>query len=641
MHKIFNKSTQYICSLFLIVFLFLPASVYAQSNIKLTINYVEGLPLPDQYGYSVNVYFTALDSDRKSITNLSKDDLSLVEDSHQVEIDTITKSSELPIGLLLLIDTSGSMQGSPIQDARSAAANFVADLNQDDQVAVAEFNEQMAYISEFTNDHEQVSQKLNLINAENLASTCLYDTLYSAVQKSATLESGRRAITLLTDGQDYKSGSTCSIHTLDDVINLAADGNTQVPIYTIGLGDEINEKELKRLSEMTGGLYYYSPSSSDLQSIFSTLASQLSSQYIASYTSTSAPGSHVVVLEMKYANQTVQDSQGFLLPDFPTSITFINPLPGQDIDENAKLAVSVSGSGETIAKVSFFLGDSEIASDTTIPYEVSYSFNSNQKGTQTLTAIAYNSEGKQITSTSIIVNITKTSSNNSSTDDLNTTFEFDPLYVVVIVGTILVVIVSVILSKKKKKNEVFSDDFNVRSEKNAGDDRTLDLDLHEFQSHTKTENAVATLSILKSEDIGMIGQQLFVNKFPTTVGRSAKNDIVISKKDQAVSRNHITLDQSGQKIVLFETVSLGDDGKQKLPTYGTFINHKRVLSGEKITLNNGDEIQLGSKFICRFNNMQIQDPADEKTLDEFKLPDLDDRTREISREEFDSPDEKH
>lgn len=630
-----KKSRRFLTSCLLISILLIPATIFAQSNIKLTINYVEGIPLSDQYGYEVNVYFTALDTDGTSIPNLTKDDMTIVEDSHQVEIDTISKSSDLPINLLLLIDTSGSMQGTPIQDARHAAANFIAGLNQDDQVAIAEFNEQITYISEFTTDHEQVGQKVSLLDAENLASTCLYDALYSTVQKSATLESGRRAITLLTDGQDYKSGSTCSVHTLDDVIDLAADGNTQVPIYAIGLGDDINENELMRLAEMTGGLYYHSPTSSDLLSIFNTLSSQLSSQYIASYTSTSAPGSHMVVMEIKYTNQTVQDSQGFLLPDFPIAITFLNPLPNQEIEENTKIAVSITGSGETVAKISFSLGEQEIASVTSLPYEVSYSFNSNQKGNQTLSAVAYNEKGEQIASTSIIVNITKASTDSSAINNLNSSFTISPILLVAIFVIIAAIIIKFVLSKKKKKENVFSDDFHIRKEKSADDDKTQDIDLSELQSSMKSEKAVATLTILKSSDIGMIGQQLCITKFPATIGRSPQNDIVISKKDQAVSRNHVTLRPKNNKIALSETISI-EDGKPKHPTYGTFINQRQMRADEEVILNDGDEIQLGTKFICRFNHAIVQSSSAEKTIDGFKLPDLDDRTREVNREEFES-----
>ena len=616
--------------------LFAPSVVLAQDAIELVVHYVEGTPLEGKVGYSVSIYLSALKTGGSAISGLTKDDFKVTEDSKQVEIDELSSSNDMPMSLLLLIDTSGSMHGTPIQDARSAAANFISNLGNNDQVAVASFNEDFQYLSDFTDDRQKASSKLNLVDAVNLASTCLYDAAFSAVEKAATLESGRRAIILLTDGQDYKSGSTCSVHTLDDVINLASSGSTRVPVYTIGLGDEIDEKSLQRLSDMSGGIYQYAPSSSKLQSTFNDLSSQLRSQYVLTYTSTNAPGSHSIAVEMKYNNQSVQDLRAFTLPGLRSMLTIISPSEGQEIDGSVKFAAALSGTGEEVEKVIYSLGVTQVASDTTVPYELDFEFNKEQVGSHILTAAALNAEGETITSDSIGIVVRKAAEAQAASLITETKSFFEnPLYLGLGAGGLVIVVAAVILvSRKRKKVEpVFSDDFELREASRPGEDRTIDISLLQSDRISSAENstALATLTILHSDDAGMIGQQLSITKFPTSVGRSAKNDIVISKKDQPVSRDHIVIDKRRGSIILMETIGTDSSGNPKPPTYGTYVNERKV-SNENVLLRDGDEIRLGSRFRMRFSTVRSNSGSEDRTLDGIDLSG-EGKTREIERED--------
>ena len=611
-------------------FLLSPLQVFADGGVDLIVHYIEGSPLSDKVGYSVSISLSALQSNGSAITGLSKDDFRITEDSHQVEIDQINTSNNLPINVLVLLDTSGSMQGSPIQDARNAAAGFLLNFNEQDQVAAATFNEQFNYISDFTNDNQQLSNKVNQINAVDLASTCLYDAAYSAVQKMATVESGRRAVILLTDGQDYKSGSTCSVHTLDDVINLASEGSTRVPIYIIALGNEVDEKSLQRLAEMSGGIYQYTPSSNQLQNAFNNLSSQLRTQYILSYTSNSAPGAHTVAVEMKYDNQVVQDTRSFTLPALAQTLTIISPTDGQEIKGTSKLAISISGSGETIEKVVFYLGDDIIGSDTTIPYELDYEFNNDQLGAGIISATAVNSEGENIVSSQVNVNIIEAAS--SSPITITKSLLDNPLYLVLgIFGIVATAAVIIILSKRKKKSEpVFADTFELRENNKSDDSRTIDFSEYSHDEKHENNETLAILSILFSDDVAMIGQQLNITHFPSKVGRGASNDIVISSKDVAVSRDHILLEKRGNSIILLEMISKDERGNPKYPTYGTFVN-ERSIRDQTVTLNEGDEIRLGSRFKMRFNSIVSSTGSEDKTIDSFEL--TSDKTRELSQDD--------
>ena len=625
-------------TLAIISLLFAPSVVLAQDTIELIVHYVEGTLLEEKVGYEVSVYLSALQANGSAIDGLTKDDFKITEDSQQVEIKELSSSSDLPMHLILLIDTSGSMQGTPIQDARKAASNFIGGLGKDDQMALAIFNEKMEYITDFADEPQDAKGKINNVDAVNLASTCLYDAAFSAVEKAATLESGRRAIILLTDGQDYKSGGACSVHTLDDVVDLASEGSTRVPVYTIGLGDEIDEKNLQRLSDMSGGLYHYAPSSGKLQSTFDTLSSQLRSQYVLTYTSNAAPGSHTIAVEMKYENQTVQDTRNFTLPELSIVLTLVSPSEGQEISGIVKFAASISGSGDTVEKIVYSLGDNEVITDTTAPYDLDYEFAADQVGSHILTAAAMNADGEVIAQDSVGIKVVAAAKQEDAGETTQAVKDFfsNPLYVGLAALGLVVLIAAVILigRKRKKVGPVFSEDFVLREASRPGEDRTIDISLLQSDSISGSKSgavALATLTILNSDDAGMVGQQLSITNFPASVGRSAKNNIVISKKDQPVSRDHIVIDQRRGSIILMEVISTDSSGNPKPPTYGTFVNEKKV-AGENVLLRDGDDIRLGSRFRMRFITVRPSSGSEDRTLDGINSSG-EDKTREIERDD--------
>ena len=231
--------------------------VRAQSSIDVVVHYVEGSPSERDISYEVKAFVSVVDGTGSPINDLKPGDFSLTEDSQKVEIESVTLADE-PINLVLLIDTSGSMAGEGITAAKSAAASFVTSLAADDRVSVVTFDDRSNTVIDFTTDHAAARDKIALIDATRGSGTCLYDAAYQAVQATATVPSGRRAVILFTDGRDEKSGGgICSIHTADDVIKIATEGGTRTPVYTMGVGSKVDQNGLKRLAETTGGRFFY------------------------------------------------------------------------------------------------------------------------------------------------------------------------------------------------------------------------------------------------------------------------------------------------------------------------------------------------------------------------------------------------
>ena len=259
-------------------------SVNAQANLDLTLNYAQGEAIQGEYAYDVSLFFSLLDSAGVPIKDLSISDLSVSEDGKQVDLTSLDSVEDQPIYITLVIDTSGSMGGEKIEAAREAAKKFIEGLNPDDKLAIITFNSDLTQQLDFTTDHPAAADQVELINAVNNSGTCLYDALNQAIEKTSSLPIGRRAVIVLTDGKDeLPGGGACSTLTLDDVINLASEDNTRVPIYSIGLGNSIDENGLKRMAMLTGGRFIPTANSQQLEASFSRLLDQLQSEYVLHY----------------------------------------------------------------------------------------------------------------------------------------------------------------------------------------------------------------------------------------------------------------------------------------------------------------------------------------------------------------------
>jgi hypothetical protein len=113
--------------------------------------------------------------------------------------------------------------------------------------------------------------------------TALYDALWESVTVLQA-RPGRKAVVLLSDGvDDNGKGKQLSKHSIDDVLRLARD--VSVPLYAIGVGNEIDEALLASIAQGTGALYFLAPQAAELETLYAKIAEQLSGQYLISYVS--------------------------------------------------------------------------------------------------------------------------------------------------------------------------------------------------------------------------------------------------------------------------------------------------------------------------------------------------------------------
>ncbi len=197
---------------------------------------------------------------------------------------------------VMIIDTSGSMAGTPIADAKTAAKSFVDDMNPNDQSAVYSFDNPAGAGNSpkleigFTNNKNNVKNKIDGLAAQDW--TPLYDTIFAAIAYAKT-SNNMPVLIVLTDGVDClgtDGSGNCnkfSSHPITDVEGAS------IPIFTIGLG-AVDAVSLKAIADSSnGGAYYFAPSSSDLKDIYETIAGKIVEFEVGGISSVTADMSNI------------------------------------------------------------------------------------------------------------------------------------------------------------------------------------------------------------------------------------------------------------------------------------------------------------------------------------------------------------
>jgi VWFA-related protein len=238
----------------------------------------------------VSLAVSVLDDDARLVTGLPQENFRIFEDGVEQQIQFFSQG-ELPLRMVILIDTSGSME-QKLELAQEAAVRFVRSLKSGDQVQVVEFNDRVLTLAEFTSDFDQVEQAIR--GTEATGATSLYNAIYVSLkdlQRENPEELDRRAIVVLSDGNDTKS-----VVGFEDVKAQARKSN--VMVYAISL--RANENDLKKdkylnakyeldmLARESGGVSYAPENLGDLSGAYEQIATELKSQYSLGYVSTNA-----------------------------------------------------------------------------------------------------------------------------------------------------------------------------------------------------------------------------------------------------------------------------------------------------------------------------------------------------------------
>lgn len=236
--------------------------------------------LDDSQFPNLTAVVDVLDTNARPVAGLSLENFQATVGDEAAEITDLQTAVDANVSLavVLVVDVSGSMKGEPLEQARRAATDFVDGLSPQDTVAVLTFSDSVSLVQDFTSDKDAVKLGLDRLQAEG--NTALYQAAREAAIKAAASPLPRKVIILLSDGVDYGGKSAVS---RDDSIAQAR--YVGVPLYTIGLGSEIDRDYLSALSQSTRARSLETPTAEGLSQLYAETGNLLRSQYIVKLSS--------------------------------------------------------------------------------------------------------------------------------------------------------------------------------------------------------------------------------------------------------------------------------------------------------------------------------------------------------------------
>ena len=279
----------------------------------------------------VSVFASVHNGKNEMVKDLKQEDFTIEEDGHPQVIKYFSRETDLPLTLGLMLDTSAS-QRHVLDKEKSASSEFISQVMREDKdkAFLIKFDAEAEEMQELTPSKKKLQSALNDIEAAaprqlqrrdpnssggsgsghgGRAGTILYDSILLASNEEMKKQQGRKAMILLTDGDDHGSRTS-----LSECIESAQRADTIV--YSIYFADQPQQsnfspgfggpgmgrhgggggrqqqmsrgdgkKVLQRISKETGGAFFEVTKKLPLEKIYEQIEEELRSQYSLGYTS--------------------------------------------------------------------------------------------------------------------------------------------------------------------------------------------------------------------------------------------------------------------------------------------------------------------------------------------------------------------
>lgn len=235
----------------------------------------------------VNILCSVYDKNTKAfVTNLTQDDFSVYEDDVKQEIKNFARETDLPLTIALLIDTSQSVAPKLRFEQEAAIGFFQSIMRDTDRAMLVEFDSDVTLLQDFTNDPNKLANQIRKLRAAG--GTALYDAIYRTCDEKLIRETGRKAIIILSDGEDESSRAG-----LEEATEMALRAESLIFAISVSKGGffgvggrEEGDTVLKELSQKTGGRIFFPFKVEELEDAFRQINQELRSQYNIGYLST-------------------------------------------------------------------------------------------------------------------------------------------------------------------------------------------------------------------------------------------------------------------------------------------------------------------------------------------------------------------
>lgn len=230
----------------------------------------------------ITLTVTVTDTYGRYVSGLNKNAFTILDEKQPQDI-TFFSDDDAPVSVGVIFDVSGSMSGDKIKRAREALSKFIQTSHESDEYFLIAFNSRAQLLLDKNRDGNAVLDKLTFV--ETHGQTALYDAVYLGVEKVQRGTHPKRALLVISDGQDNSSR-----YTFDNLRRLLKESD--VTVYGIGIlsgndaGSSLGMEGqgiLDELSGVSGGKAFFPRSGVEMDDIFEQIALELRHQYSIGY----------------------------------------------------------------------------------------------------------------------------------------------------------------------------------------------------------------------------------------------------------------------------------------------------------------------------------------------------------------------
>jgi Ca-activated chloride channel family protein len=267
----------------------------------------------------VNVLCSVFDKTTNTfVTTLSRDDFDVYEDGQKQAIKNFASETNLPLTLAMLVDTSNSVAPKLRFIQETATSFFQSILRNNDRAMLVEFDTSVTLLQDFTGDPNKMAKQIRQLRAAG--STALYDAIYSTCDQKLIRETGRKAIIIISDGQDNVSKAS-----MRESVEMALRAESTIfPISVnkggmFGTGDDTKKGDdiLQEMAHQTGGKTFSPFKVEELDNSFRQINQELRSQYNIGYFSTNPArdgGYRKIEIKVREKNLRLNYRKGYYAP---------------------------------------------------------------------------------------------------------------------------------------------------------------------------------------------------------------------------------------------------------------------------------------------------------------------------------------
>jgi VWFA-related protein len=259
-------------------------------------------------------------NDRRVVAGLTASDFELLDNGVPQSIEQLYVE-QLPLTIIMVLDTSGSVGGERLDALKKGAAVVVDRLRPADQAAIVSFSGELHLAARVTGDRAKLHETIAGLKAEG--GTALRDATFASLVLRGSART-RTLIIVFSDGVD-----TGSILPEDRVSQVAR--RSDATVYAIGIREQprfvpgggraiqapdlaTDDRFLTRIAEETGGRLLHAEQNREIASTFARIIDEFNRRYVLAYVPAGVPGTgwHQVTVRLKTRQGTVVARRGYI-----------------------------------------------------------------------------------------------------------------------------------------------------------------------------------------------------------------------------------------------------------------------------------------------------------------------------------------